>query len=154
MPDLPLWICGNGPEEAALRRQARDLGNVHFMGHLPPQALAARIRSSRVVAVPSRWYENFPYAVLEGQVAGRAVVASQIGGIPEQIDHGKDGLLVPPGKPVALAQAVGGLLCDGDRAVALGKAGRARVEKTLDPQVHVKKLLGVYDRLATVEAAP
>jgi len=105
------------------------------------------MRSVRVVVVPSRWYENFPYAVLEAQAAGRAVVASDIGGIPEQITHGEDGLLVPPDDVDALRQAVSGLLADPARAMALGEKGAARVRARLGPTDHLDAVLSIYDEV-------
>jgi glycosyltransferase involved in cell wall biosynthesis len=79
------------------------------------------------VAVPSRWPENFPYAVLEAQMAGRAVVASGVGGIPEQITDGVDGLLVPPAVPSALAGRIEALFREPAVATRIGTAARARV---------------------------
>lgn len=147
LPGAPLTICGSGPNLAALRASARDLPHVRFVGHLPPAALASRLRAARAVAVPSIWYENFPYAVLEAQGAARAVVASRIGGIPEQIRDGEDGLLVRPGDPAALAEAIGGLLNDPARASALGAAARARVLRELRPEAHLDTLEALYGAL-------
>lgn len=147
LPGRVLTICGTGPLDATLRRQARGLSNVRFTGFLPPAELATRIRQARVVVVPSRWYENFPYAVLEAQAAERAVVASRIGGIPEQITDGTDGRLVPPDDPSALAEAVSALLDDAALAARLGAAGRARIGRTLQPGQHVSAVLSVYRAL-------
>ncbi|MEL6341800.1 MAG: glycosyltransferase [Myxococcota bacterium] len=148
LPDRPLRICGDGPMARSLKQQARDLPWVRFLGHLPPEQLAEQIRSARVIAVPSRWYENFPYAVLEAQAAARAVVASRIGGIPEQITDGVDGRLVPPDDPRALARAVGELLDDPAQAQRLGQAGRARVGDTLRPADHVDAIVQLYQGLS------
>ena len=95
--------------------------------------------------VPSRWYENFPYAVLEAQAAGCAVVASRIGGIPEQIDDGVDGLLVPPDNAAALRGALGRLLDAPALARKLGMAGAQRVRQRLSPDDHLHAVLREYD---------
>ncbi len=147
LPQHRLRICGDGPLGPMLRRRAAGHAQIEFLGHLPSEQLAQQIREAAVVAVPSRWYENFPYAVLEAQAAGRAVVASHIGGIPEQIEHGVDGMLVPPGDVGAIAAAVGGLLEDPARAVALGEAGRERVRERLQPARHLQAVLGHYTAL-------
>lgn len=144
LPGHELTICGSGPMEAALRAQAADLPWVRFLGQQPRQEVARLLRGVRAVVVPSLWPENYPYAVLEAQRASRAVVASDIGGIPEQIDHQRDGMLVPPGDSVALARAVGGLLDDPSRAQALGQAGRERVVRDRQPQDHLRAVLQVY----------
>jgi len=133
--------------EAELRQRAAELPHVHFLGHLPPSHLDRVMRSVRVVVVPSRWYENFPYAVLEAQAAGRAVVAADIGGIPEQITHGEDGLLVPPDDTDALTHAVAELLTHPARATALGKRGATRVRAHLGPAEHLDSILSIYDEV-------
>lgn len=148
LPEHPFLVCGSGPLERELREEAADLPHVHFLGHVPPTHLARIIRQVRAVVVPSRWYENFPYAVLEAQAAGRAVVASDIGGIPEQITHGVDGLLVPPGDAPALREALRSLLEDPELAGRLGKAAAARVRRELAPEDHRAAILGVYEALA------
>ena len=144
LPDADLLVCGTGPAGAALRRQAGDLGNVRFLGHLPQRVLARHIRDARAVVVPSRWYENFPYAVLEAQAAGCAVVASDVGGIPEQIDNGVDGLLVPPDDAGALRAALQRLLDDPGLATRLGAAGARRVRERLSPADHLSAILAQY----------
>ncbi len=144
LPQHPLLVCGSGPEAGALQQQAQDLKNVSFLGHLSPSALQRRIQEAGVVAVPSRWYENFPYAVLEAQAEGRAVVASRIGGIPEQIASGTDGELVPPDDPLALAAAIGRLLDAPDQAARLGAAGAVRVRKRLGPEDHLNAIVQHY----------
>ena len=87
-PNIPLYICGTGPELETLKLRAEGLHHVHFLGHIPQSQLQTLILNSRAIAVPSRWYENFPFAVLEAQALGRPVIASRIGGIPEQIEDG------------------------------------------------------------------
>ena len=144
LPHHRLLVVGSGPFEAVLRDKARDLPWVRFLGQLPRAELARLLPTVRAVAVPSLWPENLPYAVLEAQAAGRAVVASAVGGIPEQIDDGVDGRLVPPGDPAALARALAPLLSDADTARALGRAGRARVARDYAPQPHVERIEEVY----------
>jgi glycosyltransferase involved in cell wall biosynthesis len=143
--DLPGTIAGDGPAMPELRAGCGPA--VRFTGHLAPAALLAELRRARVVVVPSIWWENFPYAVTEAQAAGRAVVASATGGIPEQIDSGVDGVLVPPGDADALRREVASLLADPDRALALGAAARARVARRLDPDRHLSDTLSLYREL-------
>lgn len=144
LPDHRLLVCGTGPEEGSLRKQAQGLDNVSFLGHLPRPLLLQRIRAAGAVAVPSRWYENFPYAVLEAQAEGRAVVASALGGIPEQIESGVDGELVPPNDPDTLADAIGRLLRTPEYAQQLGAAAAQRVRDRLDPAGHLRDVLQHY----------
>lgn len=145
LPEVPGAICGVGPAEARLRALAGP--QVRFHGFLPSTRLGEALRSAAVVVVPSLWPENFPYAVTEAQASARPVVASAVGGIPEQIHTGSDGILVPSGDPVRLAAAIAGLIADPRRAAALGQAGRARIERDLRPMDHLNTILGVYRAL-------
>jgi glycosyltransferase involved in cell wall biosynthesis len=145
LPQHRFTVCGTGALEAELRATYQRAQHIEFKGHLPRGELEAHIGRARVVVVPSLWYENFPYAVLEAQALGRAVVASRVGGIPEQIEDGVDGRLVPPGDADALRQAVVPLLDRPDIAAALGRAGRSRVTKDLAPAHHLQRVVGIYD---------
>lgn len=147
LPGQRLLVCGEGPQGRALRAQARDLPWVHFLGRLSPVELARTLREVRVVVVPSLWPENFPYAVIEAQAAGRPVIASRVGGIPEQITHQQDGILVRPGDVDALAGAVAALLSYPDRARELGRAGYHRVRRELQPGPHLARVLALYEEL-------
>jgi glycosyltransferase involved in cell wall biosynthesis len=125
LPDVPLTVAGDGPERLRLERAAPPW--VHFLGQVPPAEVARLLDRARVVAVPSRWPENDPYAVLEAQMAGRPVVATAVGGMVEQIRSGVDGVLVPAKSPAALARAVRELLGDTAECAVIGTAARARV---------------------------
>ena len=148
LPGRVLHICGSGPEEASLRHLAADLPNVRFHGHLPQAALAALTARARVVAVPSLWPENLPYAVFEAQALGRPVVASAVGGIPEQIDDGVDGVLVRPGDSAALRDAVAALMADPARARTMGEAARVRLALRAGSVAHLDALLAHYKAAA------
>lgn len=144
LPAHVLHICGSGPEEPRLRRQAANLPHVRFHGHLPQAALAALTARARVVAVPSLWPENLPYAVFEAQALGRPVVASAVGGIPEQIEDGVDGVLVRPDDSEALRIAIASLMAEPARAKAMGDAARRRLDRRAGGAEHIAALLGHY----------
>lgn len=102
------------------------------------------VRQAGVVVVPSRWPENQPYAVVEAQLAGRPVVATRVGGVPELIEDGVTGRLVDPGQPEALAAAIAEILRDpvlGDR---LGRAARDRVHREHDPTVWARRMTAIF----------
>ncbi len=154
LPGHPLTLCGSGPLEARVRAALDQLPGARALGHVPRAELARLVGEAAVVVVPSRWPENYPYAVLEAQAAGRAVVASRIGGIPEQIRDGEDGVLVPPGDARALAGAVAALLEDPARARRLGQAARARVLRERAAGPHLDALLEIYGSLRRGAARP
>jgi glycosyltransferase involved in cell wall biosynthesis len=122
--DVELLLGGDGPERRRLARLAHRLGlgrRVAFRGWVAdPTPLWA---AADVVAVPSR-REGLGLVALEALAAGRPVVASACGGLPEIVRHGVWGDLVPPGDPRALAAALGALLADGGRRQRYAAAGR------------------------------
>src|SRR5205807_6394305 len=96
------------------------------------------------VVLPSRWYENQPMVVLEAFARGVPVVGTDVGGTPELVRHGTDGLLVPPDDAAALAAALTTLLDDPARARAMGKAARARAVTDFAPDIHLPRLHDAY----------
>jgi glycosyltransferase involved in cell wall biosynthesis len=124
-PGVRFLIVGVGPREASLRRQAAQLaldGTVVLTGFRSD----ARdlIAVADLYVLPSR-SEGLPVSLLEAMALGRPVVATHVGGIPEVLRHGVEGLLVPPADPEALAEAILALLADPDRRERLGAAARA-----------------------------
>lgn len=103
---LPLVIVGDGDGRGALEALAREAGgSVTFAGSVAPPALAAHYAAARLVAVPSR-REGFGLVAAEAAAAGRAVVASAVGGLPDIVRDGVTGSLVAPGDVDALAAAL------------------------------------------------
>lgn len=113
--------------ERALRDRAASLGDrVSFRPFLPRSQVARLLGSSDVLVVPSRWAEPFALTVREGQASGMAVVASEVGGIPEAL--GGAGVMVPPDDPEALADVLTVLTQDRQRLRALGTTARSFAE--------------------------
>ena len=79
------------------------------------------------------------------------MIASDIGGIPEQITHGVDGILVPPGDVAALAEAISWLVAGSDAVAPLGAAARATVRDRYSPELHTQALIASYRRAAALE---
>jgi glycosyltransferase involved in cell wall biosynthesis len=95
-----------------------------------------------------------PLAVLEAMAAGLPVVATAVGGVPEAITSGRDGVLVAPGDAPALADAVASLVADPARAAALGRAARARVEAEFTAARMVERWGDLLYRVATGRRTP
>ena len=126
-----LLVCGRDIEGSlqGLRRLAEGhalAGHVRFLGQR--QDIPA-ILSSGDIHVSASHYEGFPNNILEAMCAGLPVVATAVGGVPEQIIDGATGLLVPPRNPTALGAALVALARDASRRQQLGQAGRRRVEQ-------------------------
>jgi glycosyltransferase involved in cell wall biosynthesis len=142
-----LVICGDGWRLSAARKLARDLGierRVSFRGWLTAEDLAQELADASVVVVPSLWPEPFGLVGIEAFAAGRPVVASATGGIPDWLEHGVNGLLVPPGDTAALARALNELLADPDMQRTMGAAGREAVARRFTPERHVAALTEGY----------
>jgi glycosyltransferase involved in cell wall biosynthesis len=90
-------------------------------------------------------YEGFPLAIQEAMAAGRAVIASAVGGVPEAVRDGVTGLLVPPSDPAALADAIRRLLADPALAQRMGAAGRVRAEQEFSYEAMVQCTTRIYD---------
>jgi glycosyltransferase involved in cell wall biosynthesis len=118
-----------------------------FLGQVSGGALAETIRRAAMIVVPSQWYENCPMSVLEAMGYGKAVIASDIGGIPELVVHGETGLLFPPGDRDALTQCLVELNKNAMLQERYGAAGRARIERNFSLTKHNSALLRLYQNV-------
>jgi L-malate glycosyltransferase len=143
-PEAHFVVAGDGPfrQELVALTENLDLGSrVHFLGFRADAS--ALMRSLDVLVAPSLT-EGSPLVTLEAMAAGVPVVASAVGGIPDQVRHDKEGLLVPPGDTHALGNALLALLRDPPRARRLGEAGRRRVASRFSHATMVRQIEDVY----------
>lgn len=135
--DVSLRLIGAGPHREAYEDFARREGltGVEFLGLRDD--VHRIFPTARLAVAPSVWPEAFSYAAIEAMACAKPVIASRIGGLPEVVEHGTTGLLVPPSDPEALADAIESLLDDPDRRATMAAAARDRVERlfTIDRQV-------------------
>jgi glycosyltransferase involved in cell wall biosynthesis len=147
LPTWPVevWFLGEGSWRRELADRAERLGlaqRVHWTGQVAPDAVAEILRGAHVAVFPSR-RESFGVATLEASASGVAVVASRVGGLPEVVQEGETGLLVPPEDAAALAEALATLIRDPARRQAMGDAGRRWVldrytwSQSLDSMIRV-----------------
>jgi len=131
VPDAELVMAGEGSErravEKAVPEELRD--RVTFVGRIDPAELAQVFGRSSVVCAPSLGGESFGIVLLEAMAAGRPVVASSIPGYAAVARDGVDGILVPPGDPSALSEALRRVFADPAAARAMGEAGRERARR-------------------------
>ena len=154
-PSLRLMIAGDGPLRAELEAHAgRALpGNVaRFCGHLDD--MRDFIGACDVLAFPTlpELGEGFGLAALEAMAAGRPVVATRVGALPEIVEDGVTGRFVTPGDVNDLAEALAGLAADGALRVSLGEGGRKRCEERFSIDLMLSRTEAVY-REALGEAA-
>lgn len=127
--DVTLVIAGDGPERATLERRARELGledRVRFFGGVPREEVLRLFGAADASVLPSAW-ENFPHTIVEALVLGCPVIATGVGGVPEVVHDGVNGLLVPPGDPEALRDAIQRYFADGELSRRLAEAAPASV---------------------------
>ncbi len=139
---VSIRVAGTGPLESELRASFPE---AEFLGFLGKEDVEDLVRSARAVIVPSEWYENAPMSVLEPMSMGVPVIASRIGGIPEQITDGLDGLLVPPGDVDALASRMHLLAEDPALAMRLGDEARRTVANKFSPEMHTSLLVKTFE---------
>ncbi len=113
IPEVPLRLdiyavrqAGSESYAGRLERRAAGDRRIAFQAALPPDAVPAAMRGCDIVAVPSRWLETGPLVVLEAFEAGTPVLGARLGGIAELVTDRKDGMLVPPERPAAWAEAI------------------------------------------------
>lgn len=141
-------VLGRGPLEGHLRaRVERERLPVALRGFAAQTQVTQELLSATAAVLPSRWYENCPMSILEAGALGIPTVASDIGGIPELVTSGVDGVLVPPGDPEALAGAFLELAQQPERAQTLGEAARRRVSERHDEAAYAERLFAMYDRV-------
>lgn len=148
---LELVLCGDGPlrEPLAAFAARAPAGRIVFRGHLEPAALQAEIAAASFVAVPSEWYENAPFAVLEAMADGRAVLASNLGGLPELVEDGITGVLLPPGDVARWQAALAAAASSPASMQELGKRAQERVRARFDFETHLEAVESVYREVAT-----
>jgi glycosyltransferase involved in cell wall biosynthesis/peptidoglycan/xylan/chitin deacetylase (PgdA/CDA1 family) len=145
------WVACGGPDpgnpssvdDDTLRRWQEE-GSVQFLGHV--ECMEAELAKADVVVLPS-YREGTPRVLLEAAAMGKPAVATDVPGCREVVEHGENGLLVPPRDATALADAVQQLLADDLLCANLGTAGRQRMEDHFDERDVVTQTLRIYSQM-------
>ena len=135
-----LLLVGGGEDEAWLRRRAGNMPEIHFAGQV--QSVGDYLAAMDLFVFPSR-QEGLGSILLDAMQAGLPIVATAVGGIPELVRDGRNGLLVPPADPGALVEAVAALRRDPGRCRRMGEQGR-RLALDYSPQAMAKRYLDLY----------
>jgi glycogen synthase len=134
LPDERLTIVGDGAERNALERQARGLGNVSFAGMIDYRKVPQYLEQAKVLVLPSR-QEGQPNVVMEAMARGLPVVATAIGGVPDLIADGRNGLLTEPGDSAAIARAIRRISSDAALRAQLAENGVRTMQQYDWPKV-------------------
>lgn len=137
-----LLIGGDGPDRGRLEKLSLELGlrNVRFTGFLDKAQQLELWAGAACSVVPSVWKEPFGMVVLEAWSEARPVIGHRIGGIPEIIREGEDGLIVPPDHPGAMADAILEILDQPEQARMMGLSGWKRLHQDFSPEVWLEKI--------------
>lgn len=141
-----LKIAGEGEFEVELQRFviSEGLANVEFIGYTTGKALIDMIRGSLCTVIPSEWYENCPFSILESFALGKPVIGTNIGGIPELIEDGVDGLLFEPGNVDDLRECIEWMVENKEKALVMGRHGREKIEQRYSAEKHYEQLIKLY----------
>lgn len=151
-PNLKYLICGTGPQEDEIRAAAEEAGlsaNVELLGWLDQDQLRAEFAKAHAFLHPSELTESsdqegVPNSMLEAMAAGLPVIATEHGGIPEAVDSGKDGVLVPEKSPDELSAAILQLLGDAEKLEQYSKQAHASVVEKYEAVRQVAALEACY----------
>jgi len=149
-PKTRFLIIGPGPERTALLQLAISLGvagNIRFIPYIENEKIPALYALSTIFTLPSIWSEPFGRVIIEAMAVGTPVIATAVGGVPEIIEHEKNGILVPPRDPATLAESTISLLEDPKNRARIGEQERATVNAKYTPEVVGPKVLEIYNSI-------
>ncbi len=150
-PEIPYLIVGDGPLDKWVRDNAAK--SVTFAGYVPRRDIGRIYQKARIVIFPSTNFEGFPLVPLEAMSYGVPVIASRIGGLPEIVEDGKNGILFEPGNPGDLSQKVRALWNNSDQCNKLGIAGRKKVQTHYTKEKYYGRLMDIYRKAIDMKAS-
>lgn len=145
--DIPFKIVGDGPDFEKLKNYTKENGltRVEFTGAIWGDALNEILSKSKFVVVPSIWHENFPYVILQAFAAGKPVIGSDRGGIPELVVENERGLLYNAENSFELSEKISALFNDDENCLRMGKNARKFIEETFSDDLFYKSLIDNYN---------
>lgn len=149
IPNTIITIIGDGPDRSSLELFAKLNGllNVQFVGSKWGAELNDYLRNCRGVIVPSLWHENFPYVILQAFAAGKPVIGSNRGGIPELLCNGRYGLTYEASDVQGLATCIRKLSTDKQMAIQMGNAAREYVKYQFNDEIFYNQLMNIYQEV-------
>jgi len=147
--DAQSYVVGEGELRPELESYVSEhkMGNVSFLGYKSGEELKSIIAKSMFSVIPSEWYENLPYAVLESFALGTPVLGANLGGIPELIEPGVDGELFEPGNVDDLVQKIRHLVEHRESLPEMGRRARAKIERHYSADEHYDRVMPLYRAL-------
>jgi glycosyltransferase involved in cell wall biosynthesis len=147
LPALRVLVAGDGPEREHLEAEVERLGLEGTVLLLGIRRDVPALLDTLDVATLSSDYEGSPLSVMEYMAAGKPIVSTRVGGVPELVEDGREALLVEPRDPAALAEAIGRLLRSPADAKRLGEAARDRQRQEYSLDAMVRRVESLYEEL-------
>ena len=144
LPHISFKVAGNIDSKYHIPDDVPS--NIDFLGFVGGEDLNSLYRQSRIIVVPSKWYEGFPNVIIQGMLLERPIVTTNIGAMQSIIDDGVNGRLVPPGDATQLSSAIDELWHDKDLCIKMGVAGREKALTLYSRENIYKQLEAIYDR--------
>lgn len=153
IPNAKLTILGEGEEKNKLIETSEKLKlkNIKFIGKVPNDQVQKFYKDSNIVIIPSIWMENSPMVAYEAMATGRPIIGSNIGGIPELVKDGKNGLLFEPRNSDELAYKIIKVLNNPKLARKFGDYGKDLIDKEFNKEKHIKNIIEIYNNLILVK---
>ena len=151
--DIKLHIVGTGKEEQSLKEYAKEhnLDNVEFLGFKNREEIKEEYQNCISTILPSNCFDNFPTTNMESFINGKPVIASNIGGIPEQVEHNKTGLLFEPGNVEQLKECILKYWNNPQLVVEHGKNGYQKAVTQYTEDRYYKELQAIYQIVCNSE---
>lgn len=149
-PDLLFVVAGKGPSRKLIEDRVKELGidaNIKLTGFVPDRLLPVYYDAADYFILPSASGEGLPLVLLEAMACGLPVIATTVGGTPEIIKHMKNGVLVPPRNPEAMAETMAKLLSEERLGPAIGEEARRIVEDRFTWEENLRQLQDIYKKV-------
>ena len=145
-----LYIAGDGPERAEVEEVIKENKlekRVKLLGFLNKDEMKETVRKCKFVVVPSIWYENCPYSVIETLCTGKPVIGANIGGIPELVKNNKNGFIYKYDDVDALAEKMKTLFEDDKLVKKFSKQAKEIAKEQYSKENYYKKIMKIYDKV-------
>ena len=145
--EVKLLIAGTGPEEEKIKKYIKENkmeSRVVLLGYLNQDEIRERIEKCRFVVIPSIWYENCPYSIIETLEIGKPIIASEIGGIPEIVENEKNGLLYRYDSVDDLADKINELYYNQEKINKMKEESKNKFKMEHTEDVYYQKIMKIY----------
>jgi len=151
-PEVRVVLAGRVEDPLKSELPVLPSPNVQYVGLKHGEELQQLLHNALAVLLPSLWYENQPFSILEAFACGKPVIASNLGGMIELVKHGERGLLVPPGDVSALADAMRWMVAHPAETKEMGQRARTYALAQHWPEHHYHRLMVLYDQVKRLAA--